>query len=242
MEGERIAKYLARMGVASRRRAEVFIKEGRIQINGSTLDSLGYRLQPGDEVAVDGEKLPSTKPQTRLWLLHKPAGVITSHHDEKNRQTVFSLVPEEYGLVLSVGRLDYNTEGLLLLTNNGELVHHLESPETGWVRRYRARVFGNIPENMIEQLKEGITVDKIQYGSIEVVLESAKGKNSWLSISLKEGKNREVRNALEYFGLKVSRLIRVSYGPFQLGRLLPGKLKEIPYKTVQEQLGSKVAL
>lgn len=242
MSEERIAKYLARMGIASRRKSEQYISDGRIEVNGEVLTSFGYKVVAGDRVAVDGELLPNSFPETKLWLFYKPTGVITTHQDTKQRQTVFDLLPKELGMLSSVGRLDYNTEGLLLLTNNGDVVHYLESPETGWVRKYKVRVYGKVNKEKMQKLKDGIVIEGIQYGSVDVEIEITNGSNSWLLVSLSEGKNKEVRNIMEHFGLKVSRLIRVSYGPFQLGKLPKGHIKEVSHKVLKEQLGNKIAL
>ena len=180
----------------------------------------------GDKIAVDG-KLLQEKAAARLWLYHKPAGLVTTHKDPQGRATVFEKLPRELGRVISVGRLDLNSEGLLLLTNDGALARNLELPSTGWIRRYRVRVYGAIAPSMLEQMKDGVTVDGIQYGSVEAELDSQKGNNSWLTVSLTEGKNREIRKIFEHFGCKVSRLLRLSYGPFQLGSLPAGEVKEV---------------
>lgn len=235
--GERIAKRIARSGYCSRREAEKLIEDRRVEVDGVTITTPAFKVTEDNIIRIDSETLPA-KETTRIWLYYKPKGLITSHSDPQGRPTVFESLPKGLPRVISVGRLDFNTEGLLLLTNDGELSRYLELPGTGWARRYRVRVFGAIPNSMIKQLEEGITVNGVTYGSIKTSLDSHKGDNSWLTMTLKEGKNREIRNVLEYFGLKVSRLIRVSYGPFQLGSMKEGELKEVLQKVVKEQLGS----
>lgn len=198
-----------------------------------------FNVTPEDAVKVDG-KLLTAKEQPRLWLYHKPAGLVTTHRDEKNRPTVFQALPKSLGRVISVGRLDLNSEGLLLLTNDGELSRKLELPATGWIRRYRARVFGGATSQMIAQMKKGLLIDGVQYGSVEVVVDSQKKDNSWVTVSLKEGKNREIRKIFEHYGCKVSRLIRLSYGPFQLGSLAKGEVKEVPAKVLKTFMGKAI--
>lgn len=190
---------------------------------------------------LDGEKLPEIE-QTRLWLYHKPAGLLTTHKDTEARATVFDHLPAGLPRVISVGRLDLNSEGLLLLTNNGELSRKLELPENGWSRRYKVRVHGFVNKNKLADLAKGATVDGINYGPVKAELESQNGTNSWLIVTLNEGKNREVRKLMKSIGLEVARLIRLSYGPFQLGNLKKGEVREVPQKVLKEQLGSKIEL
>ncbi len=237
----RLAKMIARSGVCSRREADGLIKQGRVTVNGEIVDSPAFNVYGGEKILLDGEKLPQVQ-VTRLWLYHKPAGLVTSHKDEKNRPTVFNNLPANLPRVISVGRLDLNSEGLLLLTNNGELSRQLEMPSNGWVRRYKVRVFGNVNPNKLQSLQQGIVVDGIEYGSIKVDIEAKNGANTWLLVTLKEGKNREIRRVMKYLGLEVSRLIRLSYGPFQLGSLRKGEVKEISQKVLREQLGDKFKL
>ncbi len=236
--GERIAKVIARAGVCSRRDAEKLILDGRVKVNGKVIDSPALNVTDSDKIAVGGRLLPS-KEKTRLWKYHKPTGLVTTHKDEKGRPTVFSSLPDDLPRVISVGRLDLNSEGLLLLTNDGELARRLEMPKNAWKRRYRVRVFGEPTRDVLEQLKKGVEIDGIKYGEISVIIDRVKGDNSWLTISLQEGKNREIRRVLDHFGYQVSRLIRVAYGPFQLGNLPEGELEEVPQKILKEQLGAK---
>ena len=237
----RIAKYLARLGVCSRREAEKLIAQERITVNGEVLKDAAFNVTGDEKILLDGEKLPK-KQNTRLWLYHKPAGLVTTHKDEKNRPTVFDNLPPNMPRVISIGRLDLNSEGLLLLTNDGELSRYIELPSNAWVRRYKVRVFGNVDEKKLKDLQNGIVADGVEYGPIKAVIESKQGANTWLVVSLSEGKNREVRKVMKHIGLEVSRLIRLSYGPFQLGSLKKGEVKEVPHKTLVEQLGSKFEL
>lgn len=234
-DGERVAKFLARAGVCSRRDAERLIAEGRVKLNGKVLDTPAVKVTAKDKVQVDGRPIGAAEP-TRVWRYHKPSGLVTTHRDPAGRPTVFQQLPADMPRVISVGRLDLTSEGLLLLTNDGELARRLELPSNGWLRRYRARAFGRIEQAELDQLKTGITVDGVRYGPIEARLERA-AANSWITLSLSEGKNREVRRVLEALGLKVNRLIRIAYGPFQLGTLAPGEVEEIPRKVLKEQLG-----
>ena len=233
----RLAKLMARSGVCSRRDAEELIKQKRVMVNGEIVDTPAFNVEETDVVLLDGEKLPKTE-AVRLWLYHKPAGLIVSHKDEKDRPTVFDHLPEELPRVISVGRLDLNSEGLLLLTNSGELSRKLELPSNGWVRRYKVRVYGYVDADKFLCLQKGIEIEGVSYGAIKVQIESQQGANSWLMVSLTEGKNREIRKVMKYLGLEVSRLIRLSYGPFQLGSLPKGEVKEIPPKVLKEQLGA----
>lgn len=234
-EGERIAKFLARAGVCSRRDAERLIAEGRVKLNGKKLETPAVKVTARDKVTVDGRPIGAAEP-TRLWRYHKPSGLVTTHRDPANRPTVFEHLPANLPRVISVGRLDLNSEGLLLLTNDGALARRLELPSSGWPRRYRARAYGRIEQSELDRLAEGITIEGVRYGAIEAKLERA-AANSWITLSLAEGKNREVRRVLEALGLKVNRLIRIAYGPFQLGTLPPGAVEEIPRKVLKEQLG-----
>jgi len=237
MAPERIAKVIARAGLCSRREAERWIAEGRVSIDGIRLDSPATTVPPGAAVTVDGKPLPAAGP-ARLWRYHKPKGVITTASDPQGRPTVFAQLPASLPRVLTVGRLDFNSEGLLLLTNDGALKRRLELPATGWTRRYRARVHGRVETDRLRALARGVRIDGIDYGPMEAVLERQSGANAWLNLALKEGKNREVRRVLEHIGLTVNRLIRVAYGPFQLGHLPPGEVREVPGKVLREQLGT----
>jgi 23S rRNA pseudouridine2605 synthase len=236
--GERIAKVMARAGLCSRRDAERFIADGRVTLNGTVLASPAVNVGPGDTVLVDGRPLPDAE-RVRLWRYHKPAGLVVSNRDPRGRPTVFDRLPQELPRVVSVGRLDLNTEGLLLLTNDGELARELELPATGWLRRYRIRAFGTVDQAMLDRLKAGITVEGVHYGPIEAVLERIQGGNAWLLFGLREGKNREVKKVCEHLGLKVNRLIRVSFGPFMLGDLPRGAVEEVHPRVLREQLGRK---
>lgn len=238
--GERIAKRLARAGICSRRDAERWIAEGRVSVNGRKLDTPAFLVQPDDRIMVDGKPVAGPE-RTRLWLYHKPRGVMTTHRDPQGRPTVFESLPKDMPRVISIGRLDYNSEGLLLLTNDGELARRLELPSTGWLRRYRVRVNGLPHPEHLAKLQQGVTVEGIEYGPISATVERAKGDNAWLVVGLREGKNREVRKVMEHLGHPVSRLIRIAYGPFQLGALEPGRLKEVPGKVLAEQIGVKTA-
>jgi len=235
---ERIAKVLARAGLCSRRDAERWIAEGRVAVNGRRLDSPAVNVSPGDRITVDGRPIPQRQP-TRLWRFHKPRGLLTTARDPEGRATVFQALPPEMPRVIAVGRLDLGSEGLLLLTNDGELARRLELPSTGWTRRYRVRVFGRGASDRLTGLAEGITVDGVRYGSIRATLDRQQGDNAWLTVSLNEGKNREIRRVCEHLGWKVSRLIRIAYGPFQLGALEAGGIREVPGKVLAEQLGVK---
>lgn len=238
---ERLAKFMARSGVCSRRDAEELIKQKRVTVNGEIIDTPAYNVEGTEKILLDGEKLPEIE-QTRLWLYHKPAGLLTTHKDTEARATVFEHLPIGLPRVISVGRLDLNSEGLLLLTNNGELSRKLELPENGWSRRYKVRVHGFVNKNKLADLAKGATVDGINYGPVKVELESQNGTNSWLVVTLSEGKNREIRKLMKSIGLEVTRLIRLSYGPFQLGSLKKGEVREVPQKVLKEQLGSKINL
>lgn len=239
--GERIAKYLARAGVASRREVERMIEDGRITLNGKRLDTPAVKVTQADRIEVDGK--PVDPPAaTRLWRYHKPTGLVTTHADPEGRETVFDALPKDMGRVISVGRLDLTSEGLLLLTNDGALARALELPATGWMRRYRARAFGSIDEAAIAKLRAGVTVEGIKYGPMDVEVERETGSNIWLDIGIREGKNREVRKALDSVGLKVNRLIRTAYGPFQLGDLPRGEVKAVPGRVLRDQAGHLVEM
>ena len=236
-KGERIAKRLARAGLCSRRDAERWIAEGRVAVDGKVLASPALTVTEASDIRVDGKPLAAAEP-ARLWRYHKPAGLVTTHRDEQGRATVFDRLPPELPRVISVGRLDLTSEGLLLLTNDGELSRALELPARGWLRRYRVRVHGAVDAARLAALEHGITIDRISYGPIKAVLDREQGSNAWLTISLHEGKNREIRRVMEHLALSVSRLIRIAYGPFQLGDLARGAIEEVPRKVLREQLGA----
>jgi 23S rRNA pseudouridine2605 synthase len=237
--GERIAKRLARAGIASRRDAEDLIAAGRVRVNGQKLESPAFNVMPEDRIEVDGTAIPAIE-RTRLFLFHKPAGVVTTNRDPEGRKTVFDVLPADLPRLMTIGRLDINTEGLLLLTNDGGLSRVLELPATGWLRRYRVRVHGKVEEKALAGLKDGIAVDGVFYGSVEATLDREQGSNAWLTIGLREGKNREVKNILGALGLEVSRLIRISYGPFQLGDLPEGHVLEVKGRMLRDQLGERL--
>jgi len=237
--GERIAKVVARAGLASRRDAEEMITQGRVSVNGRVINSPALDVTENDVITVDGAPLPERE-RTRLFLYHKPRGLMTTHADPEGRPTVFDNLPEGLPRLISIGRLDFNTEGLLLLTNDGGLARVLELPDTGWLRRYRVRAHGEVTQAQLDQLAAGVEVDGVKYGPIEAQLERDQGANVWLVVAIREGKNREVRNVLGHLGLEVNRLIRVSYGPFQLGELAEGEVQEIKSRVLREQLGEKV--
>ncbi|APH58767.1 Ribosomal large subunit pseudouridine synthase B [Granulibacter bethesdensis] len=233
--GERIAKWLARAGVASRRDAEKLVEDGRVRLNNQVVTHPATFVGSGDLVTVNGA-LVEAPDRTRLWRYHKTDGVMTTHRDPQGRPTVFEKLPSSMPRVVSVGRLDLNSEGLLLLTNDGMLARRLELPQTGWIRRYRVRVHGDVTQAILDSLARGVTVEGVRYGSIEAGLDSSKGSNSWLTVSLKEGKNREIRKVMRHIGLHVTRLIRIAYGPFQLGQLGKGEVEEVTGKVLREQL------
>lgn len=237
--GERIAKVLSRAGLASRRDAEEMVTQGRVTVNGRVINSPALDITQNDVVTVDGKPLPERE-RTRLFLYHKPRGLMTTHDDPEGRPTVFDNLPEGLPRLISIGRLDFNTEGLLLLTNDGGLARTLELPDTGWLRRYRVRAHGDVTQAQLDQLKEGIEVEGVKYGPIEATLERDQGANVWLVFAIREGKNREVRNVCAHLGLEVNRLIRVSYGPFQLGEVPEGQVEEIRSRVLRDQLGDKV--
>ena len=237
----RIAKVIAHSGLCSRRDAEQLIRTGRVTINNEVITECSTKTLEQDLILVDGEKLPKQE-KPRLWKYYKPSGLITTHKDENRRPTVFNNIPPHLPRVISVGRLDLNSEGLLLLTNNGDLARLLEHPSSGWIRRYRLRVHGRVNKDMIKILKKGIKIKGIYYAPIVIdeIKENNDSSNSWLTAKIKEGKNRELRIIMQNFGLKVSRLIRTSYGPFQLGNLKNGNLEEVSYKVIKEQLGKNI--
>ncbi len=238
--GERIAKVVSRAGLASRRDAEEWIVQGRVTVNGRVINSPALDVTANDVITVDGKPLPPRE-RTRLFMFHKPRGLMTTHADPEGRPTVFDNLPEGLPRLISIGRLDFNTEGLLLLTNDGGLARALELPDTGWLRRYRVRAHGEVTQAQLDELKKGVEVDGVKYGSIDATLERDQGANVWLVFAIREGKNREVRNVMAHLGLEVNRLIRVSYGPFQLGELGEGEVEEVKTRVLREQLGEKIA-
>jgi len=233
--GERIAKWLARAGVASRRDAERMLTEKRVKLNNAVVEHPATFVTAGDIVTVDNRPV-DLPDRTRLWRYHKPAGLVTTHKDPEGRPTVFEKIKDRLPRVVSVGRLDLNSEGLLLLTNDGELARHLELPSTGWIRRYRVRVNGHPDPAALAALAKGVTVDGLKYGPIEAGLDSRKGDNSWLTVSLREGRNREIRRVMAHLHLPVTRLLRIAYGPFQLGTLARGDVEEVPGRVLRDQL------
>jgi len=234
--GERIAKVIARAGICSRRDAEKMIEVGRVSVDGVVITSPALDVTPERAILVDGKPLPAAE-QTRLFRLHKKRGLVTTARDPQGRPTVFDALPPGLPRLISVGRLDINSEGLLLLTNDGELARQLELPATGWVRRYRVRVNGDVEPDALKTLEKGLTIDGVRYGPVRAALDRQQGDNAWLSMSLTEGKNREVRKLCEHLGWRVNRLIRIAYGPFQLGDLQPGAVEEVTGKVLREQLG-----
>jgi 23S rRNA pseudouridine2605 synthase len=236
----RIAKVMARSGLCSRREAERWILIGRVSVNGEVLLSPARDVVAGDRILVDGKELPFTEP-ARLWRYHKLRGLVTTHRDPEGRPTVFDSLPSHLPRVVSVGRLDFSTEGLLLLTNDGSLARYLELPATGWLRRYRVRAHGSISQPALDNLRGGVKVGTLRYGPIEATVDKQQGTNAWLTVGLREGKNREVRTVLESLGLTVNRLIRISFGPFQLLDLAPGEVEPVRRRVLIEQLGPRIA-
>lgn len=240
-DGERIAKYLARAGVASRREAEKLIEQGIVSVNGTVLTTPAFKVTPDMDIRVDGARIG--KPAApRLWRYHKPDGLVTTHKDPQGRRTVFDAVEGRLPRVISVGRLDLTTEGLLLLTNAGDLARRLELPSTGWARRYRVRAYGKVSQRSLDGLKDGVEIDGIEYGPVKAKLDQYQGGNVWITLSINEGKNREVRTLMRHLDLHVNRLIRTAYGPFQLGKLHKEAIEEIPGKQLREQLGKKICM
>jgi 23S rRNA pseudouridine2605 synthase len=240
LAGERIARAIARAGLCSRREAEAWIAQGRVAIDGAVISSPAVNVTPQSRVTVDGMPLPRRE-RTRLFLYHKPRGLVTTHADPQGRPTIFAGLPKHLPRLISVGRLDLNTEGLLLLTNDGGLARVLELPATGWLRRYRVRALGRVTQDHLDALRGGVSINGVRYGPIEAKLDREQGSNIWLTFAIREGKNREVRNVLDHLGLKVNRLIRVSFGPFQLGELAPGDVEEVRTRVLREQLGERVS-
>jgi len=239
-DGDRIAKVIARAGLASRREAEAWIADGRVSVNGKVITSPALNVGPRDRISVDDQPLPR-KARTRLFLYNKPRGLVTTHSDPEGRPTIFASLPKGLPRVISIGRLDMNTEGLLLLTNDGGLARALELPATGWRRTYRVRALGRVMQPALDALKKGVTVEGIHYGPIEATLDREQGANVWLTFTIREGKNREVRKVLESLGLKVNRLIRVSYGPFELGELEEAEVREVETPALRKALGPDIA-
>jgi 23S rRNA pseudouridine2605 synthase len=237
---DRIAKYLARAGIASRREAERLIAEGRVRVNGTILDTPAFKVRPGAVILLDGK--PIAAPEApKLWRYHKPRGLVTSHRDELGRPTVFENLPQGLPRVVSVGRLDINSEGLLLLTNDGAIARRLELPSTGWLRKYRVRVYGRPEPDILASLAQGLTIDGIAYGPIEASLDQVRGDNAWLTMGLREGKNREIKRICEALNMTVNRLIRISYGPFSLGQLPEGEADLVPQRILAELFGTNDA-
>ncbi len=235
-KGDRIAKVIARAGIASRREAERMINAGLVKVNGDVITSPALNVTPADAILVNDKPVGAPEP-ARLWLYHKPTGLITTERDDKGRDTVFASLPDDMPRVVSVGRLDINSEGLLLLTNDGGIKRKLELPSTGWLRKYRVRVNGRPSDNTVAPLRKGLVIDGEKFQPMEVHLDRQQGANAWLTVSIREGKNREIRRAMEDIGLNVNRLIRVSYGPFRLGDLKAGAVEEIKARVLRDQLG-----
>ncbi len=239
-EPMRIAKAMARAGLCSRREAERWIADGRVSVNGQVLKTPAIEVKPKDRVLVDGQPLPIAEP-SQLWRYYKPKGLVTTHNDPQGRPTVFDNLPPGLPRVISVGRLDFNTEGLILLTNDGELARHLELPATGWLRRYRVRAKGRVTQAELEALKEGVEIEGVRYGPVEATIDTVQGANMWLTVGIREGKNREVRKVLSNLSLEVNRLIRISFGPFQMLDLKPGEAEVVKRRVLADQLGPQLA-
>lgn len=236
-EGERVAKVLARAGVCSRRDAEKLIADGRVAVDGEVLTSPAVNVTKKSVITVDGEPVKAAE-ETRVWRYHKPPGAVTTSRDPQGRPTIYDRLPPEIGRVVSVGRLDINSEGLLLLTNDGELARHLELPQNAWQRRYRVRVLGDVDSRKLASVAKGVEIDGVRYEGAKIVLERGdEGAHHWVSVTLREGKNREVRNIMAHLGLQISRLVRVEYGPFKIGRLPRGGLDEVPQDVLRKSLG-----
>jgi 23S rRNA pseudouridine2605 synthase len=233
---QRVAKLIARAGVCSRREAERLIEQRRVAVDDETLTTPAVTVDDPQRITIDGERLPQPE-RTRIFRFHKPSGVVTTERDPEGRQTIYDVLPEGLPRLMPVGRLDLTSEGLLLLTNDGALKRRLELPDTGWIRRYRVRVFGAPDPDQLASLQQGVTVDGVRYGAIDAQVDSKSGANTWITVSLKEGRNREVRRVMEHLGYRVNRLLRVAYGPFQLGSMRRGEVKEVPPKVLAEQLG-----
>ena len=236
-KGERIAKVISRAGVASRREAERLVADGRVRVNGKTLEHPAFNVAGGDHIEVDEKPLNKPEP-LRLWIYNKPIGLVSTRKDEHGRVTVFDKLPRDFPRVMSIGRLDINSEGLLLLTNDGEIKRKLELPSTGWLRRYRVRIKGNPVDGDFDPLRRGIEVAGVKFRPMQIALDRQLSANAWLTLGIREGRNREIRRAMEFLGLTVNRLIRISYGPFQLGELKQGETKEIPSRVIRDQIGS----
>ncbi len=239
-DGERIAKYLARAGIASRREAEKLIEQGIVTVDGKVLTTPAFKVKDGMDIRVDGARVRSKEPP-RVWRYHKPSGLVTTHKDPQGRPTVFDAVGGRLPRVISVGRLDLTTEGLLLLTNDGALARQLELPANAWVRRYRIRAYGKTDQAALDDLAKGVTIEGVAYKPIKAKLDQVKGGNVWITASITEGKNREIRKVMEHLGLTVNRLIRTAFGPFQLGGLEEDGIEEIPAKQLKEQLGARAS-
>jgi 23S rRNA pseudouridine2605 synthase len=237
-EGERIAKVIARAGVCSRREAEQLILDGHVTLNHKILKTVAINVTDADQIRINGKSLPQ-KEESKLWRYHKPVGLVVSHKDPQGRPSVFDKLEQQLPRVVSIGRLDINTEGLLLLTNDGEIERLLELPSSGWIRRYTVRAYGKMDDAGLAKLTQGVEIEGVRYGPVEAKIEKSQGDNVWMNVAIREGKNREVKKICEYVGLQVNRLIRTSFGPFQLGDLKRGGIEEIPQKFWHEQLGGK---
>ena len=233
---ERIAKSIARAGICSRREAETRIRNGRVKVNGETIISPALNVSPKDKIIIDGKSLPAREP-ARLWRYCKPRGLVVSHRDEQNRETIFDHLPRSLPRLITVGRLDLDSEGLLLMTNDGELARHLELPSTGWSRKYRVRAQGQIDPKKLASIADGVSIDGIRYGKVIAKIDRQMASNTWLTVAIREGKNREIRRIMDYLGHKVSRLIRISYGPFQLSDLKVGDIEAVKSRILEDQLG-----